>query len=170
MSNRGQLFRDVFRGTVRTGDARDSQSLQNVGIANAGYYVRVDGSGVISKVGVYVGASSGNISLAVYRNTGAGRDALPGARVATSGAVACPTAATYSEISLGSSVDVADGDWLFISADNTTATFSCRGGSIMVTDAAKGFQSVQLTAHPAPSTAAPIGARGGGGFILVGVA
>lgn len=98
-------------------------------VANAARYSKVISSGVITKVGLHVGTASGNISVAVYRNSGAGRLARPtGSPVATSGAVACP-AAGYAEVPLGATVTVADGDWLALSCDNVTATFMASGGS-----------------------------------------
>jgi hypothetical protein len=94
--------------------------------ANEGRFVRVISGGVISKIGLYVDTSSGNISVAVYSKSGSGRAAVPATRVVTSGAVACPGTG-YQEVSLGSSVTVAPGDYLALSCDNTTAVFTCTG-------------------------------------------
>lgn len=118
--------------------------------SNEARYVRVIGSGTISKIGFDVVAQSGNISVAAYRRTGTGTSAKPGTRLATSGSVACP-AIGYAEVSLGASVTLYDGDYLAMSADNTTFQFrgnSGPSGNALSTVYAFG----QATAHPLPST------------------
>lgn len=117
--------------------------------ANDCRYARVLVGGVISKIGMNVVTSSGNISVAAYRGTGAGRSRVPGTQLLTSGAVACP-ATGYQEVSLGASVYVAPGDFLALSCDNTTASFSGFGG--FTSGLFGGVSYGQATAHPAPST------------------
>ena len=68
--------------------------------ANQGWYMRYRGGGPITKIGIHVGASSGNICLAAYSNTGVGRNARPGTRIGTTGSVVCPTANAYAEVAL----------------------------------------------------------------------
>lgn len=119
--------------------------------ANRCLYTRVLAGGTITKIGIEVGVSSGNISVAAYSNSGSGRSAVPGARLGTSGAVACP-ANGYQEVSLGGSVVVAAGDWLALSCDNTTASF-LRFASGTGTAIQNGLAYRQDTAHPAPSPA-----------------
>jgi hypothetical protein len=46
--------------------------------ANTAQYFRWIGSGTISKIGIYVGNQSGNMSLALYARSGNGRSATPG--------------------------------------------------------------------------------------------
>jgi hypothetical protein len=107
---------------------------------------------VISKIGLIVGTASGNISVGVYSNNGSpGTNAAPATRKATSGAVACP-AAGYQEIALTTAVALEDGDWLALSADNTTATFRAMAATQALA-AAKGLSGLQATAHPLPATA-----------------
>jgi hypothetical protein len=119
--------------------------------ANRGIYSRVIGGGSISKVGIEVGVQSGNISVAVYRSTGVGVNATPaGAPAQSSGAVACP-ATGFQEVSLGAAVVVNPGDWLFMSCDNTTATFGRHANTIAALGLTKGFVCRQDTAHPAPT-------------------
>jgi hypothetical protein len=138
--------------------------------SNHTIYQRVMGSGSISKIGVWVKASSGNISVSVYSNSGVGSAAVPSSRTATSGAVACP-AIGYSEISLGGTVTVKDGDWMAISADNVTATFACPlSDSGTFNDWGKGIQYAQSSAHPSPSTPSSISASLGYDIGLKGVA
>jgi hypothetical protein len=132
-------------------------------------YQRVIGSGTISKIGLWIKVSSGNISVAVYSNSGTGSAAVPTTRQATSGAVSCP-ASGYAEISLGASVAVNDGDWIAISVDNVTATFASPltdGGAL--NDFGKGVQYAQASAHPAPSSAGTLFATVGYDIGLNGV-
>jgi hypothetical protein len=117
--------------------------------ANQTYYYKVVSGGVVGKVGLNVGVQSGDISVAVYANTGAGRTSAPGTQLATSGAVSCP-AAGYAEVALDTTVTVARGDWLAISADNATVTFT---GTTIAASAIRDGQAWRTPAHPAPSPA-----------------
>jgi hypothetical protein len=100
-----------------------TSSNVTVGVANVTRYFRAVEGGTISKLRLTVGTASGNIAVAVYRNSGSGLTSVPGTRAATSGSVACPSAGVQ-DVSLGGSVTVNAGDWLAIGADNTTATFA----------------------------------------------
>lgn len=111
----------------------------------------------VTRIGVQVGVSSGNISVAVYRNTGVGRNAVPGLRAATSGTVTCP-ASGYAEILVTPSVSVSEGDWLALSVDNSTATFLADPA------AAPGLLdslAVNGAGHPAPSTVPALSSSAG---------
>lgn len=141
-------------GIVHTTDPRLAAAPLAFSGANRCLYSRVAQGGTISKIATDIGVSSGNISVAVYRNTGSGRNAAPGTRVATSGAVASPGTG-YQEISLGGSVEVFPGDWLAISADNTTITL-LRTTVGSATAICNGFVYRQDSAHPAPSSAASL--------------
>lgn len=148
------------------------RATDNVALASAndGIYLRVLGGGTISKIGLKVATSSGNISVAAYRNSGVGRAAVPGTtRLATSGAVACP-ATGYQEVSLGATIDVVSGDWFFLSADNNTATFAALVANGGASNIAAGACYLQATAHPAPSSPGTLSAYMGRAYILVGVA
>lgn len=136
--------------------------------SNRRYYMRVTEGGTISKIGLEVGTASGNISVAIYSNTGAGRSAAPGARIATSGSVSCP-ASGYAEVSLGGSYPVQPGDWISLAADNTTATFQCAFTGVAGSNLPKGVQAKEDSAFTAPATATPT-TEAGPTFILVGVA
>jgi len=141
-------------------DPRSISLAANVGSANRTHYYRATGGGAITKLGLYVSASSGNVCVSVYANTGTGRASMPGARVATSGSVACP-AAGYAEIALGATVNVTSGDfWLAISVDNTTAQFGAAATSAF---AIQGVMAWQDTAFPSPATATPTNGSGNGG-------
>lgn len=148
-----------------------SQSLTS---ANRAYAYRSLEPGTITKIGLQVGVSSGNICVAVYSSTGSGRSRRPATRKATSGAIACPTSG-YAEISLGGSVDVAVGDYLVISADNTTATFLAQQNNGTAAGAAgigSGVGAYADTSHPPPAswTGAAASQVHGRSICLIGVA
>jgi hypothetical protein len=137
--------------------------------ANRCAYMRITGGGVITKIGLFVGTSSGNISLAVYGQSGIGRSCVPNGQKVTTGAISCPAGSTYTEVSLGASVGVVSGDYFALSCDNTTATFGGAMGAAYSHALAAGRVGFQGTAHPAPSS--PSLASGGERcFVLVGVA
>jgi hypothetical protein len=129
-------------------------------------YHRTKGGGTIGKIGVYVGTSSGNISLATY--TGAVGRNPPDTRTQTTGAVACP-ASGYAEVALGGNVTVrTDTGWLAISADNATATFGRVGGTPGGDNAFGTGRAYLQNGHPAPSTPSSLIASWRIKFILVG--
>lgn len=149
-------------------DPAQTHADLTVGAANRGWWYRVRGGATITKIGIHVQTSSGNICVAVYANTGSGRAATPGARLATSGSVACP-AAGYAEVALGASVDVANGNhWLYVGADNTTAQLkAATPAPSALLQGLSGYSD--SGAFPAPS-AGPSLTMGNRGFILIGVA
>lgn len=145
----------------------------NIGSANRTYYYRAIGGGTVTKVGLYVAASgaTGNVCVSLYANTGTGRAAMPGARVASSGSVACP-ATGYAEIALGATVSVTSGDfWFAFSADSATPTFQVAPTSGI---GAQGRMAWQDAAFPSPASATPVNGAGAGGgsrgVLLIGVA
>jgi len=156
------------RGFPVTFESTDLTAFQPIVAANYVHLLRVKGSGTISKIGLQVGTSSGNISVGVF--TGPKGRAQATTRIATSGAVACP-AAGYAEISLGGSVVVNDGDWFGISADNVTATFfALLGGAVTVSDLGFGLAAFAAASHPVPATlVAPASCRNST-IQLIGVA
>lgn len=115
--------------------------------ANRAVYMRVRDGGVISKVGLAVATSSGNVSVAVYGNTGTGRAAVPGTLKAASGPVACP-AAGYAEIALGSTVTVNPGDWIAICPDNATAAFRSGLSGLLTNNLGLGREFVRDNSFP----------------------
>lgn len=126
-----------------------SSAAVSVGSVNYTWFYRVLEGGTISKLRLYVVASSGNICVAAYRNSGNGLASVPGTRLATSGSIVCPGAG-INDVSLGASVTVAVGDWLSVGADNITATFT---GSTGVGDLSMwAGRACVASAFPAPST------------------
>lgn len=119
-------------------------------VANRGEWVRCTGSGTITKLGLHISVSSGNICAAVYANTGTGRSAKPGTRKSTSGSVACPGTG-YQEITI-SSVAVVPGDWFYIGADNAVVQYQVCIPSL-TSAALDGFAFWAAAAFPAPDPA-----------------
>lgn len=156
-----------FPATVDPGIVRSTDNM-SLPAANAAIFSRVRDAGPVSKIGYRVLTQSGNLSLAVYRNTGRGREARPGTRLATTGAFVCPVPGYYEQ-PLGSSLWVHAGDWLAITADNTTATFHSLLAAGADSDIGKGRQYRQATAHPAPAAAGTLVPTVGYAFVLVGV-
>jgi hypothetical protein len=148
--------------------ARNTTDALPLVAANTAVYLRVRDGGVINFIGFLVVVSSGNVSVAAYRNTGLGRAAVPGARLATSGSVACP-AIGYATLALDVPAALRPGDWLAISANNATATFKTLLAAQGDSDLGLGRMLRQGTAHPCPSTAAPSAAVLGSSFALVGI-
>jgi hypothetical protein len=139
-------------------------STSSVAVANRAVYIRRSTPAVpISKVLVSVGVQSGNICVAAYDHDVVNN--RPGNRLATSGSVACPAPGEQS-VSLGATVTP---EWLCITVDNITATFSIASSApSIVANAGRGRTAYQSSAFPAPNPAAPAGFLMGGLFILVG--
>lgn len=89
--------------------------------ANRAGYFRVPVGGAISQIGIEVAASLGNVAVAAYKDAGG----VPGDKIAGSGIVACPAAATgvLQNISIGGTYGLAAGDWLALWASDANATF-----------------------------------------------
>lgn len=123
------------------------------GAANDARYVRVLGSGTITKLRIHVGTAAGNVSLGVYSSVGDGLAAVPTIRKATTGAIACPTAG-IADVSLGASVNVQTGDFFAMSCSDNTAEFLQHSG-IGDTSLAAGRSYKEASAHPLPVTPSP---------------
>lgn len=140
-------------GGARTCDPRLVETTLTA-VANRAYYGRnLTGQSLsVSSLMTFQGASSGNVCVAVYSNTGTGRAAQPLNRLATSGSVASAGTGqvTYN---LGSTITINPGDWLYVCADNTTVTFGRLNiGALTNFD---GWAWQQASAFPAPLTATP---------------
>ncbi len=132
-----------------------SSSLYNsLGSSNRAIYMRALGTGPIANVVLDIGGSSGNISIAIC--TSSAQRSNPSARVASSGAIACP-ASGVATVSLGATVTIGPNHWFAVSADNTTFTIRSVEGTPNVTvgGGATGFGAYQDGAHPIPSTPSP---------------
>ena len=89
---------------------------------NVGYFMKLlSGGYAISKIGIAINVSSGNICVAAYQNSGSGTSSGPNTQYQTSGSVPCP-AQGYSLVALGGSCTPSLGDWLGVGCDNGTAT------------------------------------------------
>ncbi len=133
-------------------------SASTHGVANEARYSRVCGGATVSKLRIRVSVASGNVCVAVYNNSGSGLTAVPNARQATSGSIACP-AAGDADISLGGSVTVNHGMWFGFNADNTTASFYGWNGP-STTSLMSGSGYTAGSAYPLPSVASGLTANG----------
>lgn len=106
----------------------------------------------MSKIGLYIGTSSGNLDVGVVRASSVGKVA-PTTRIASSGSTASPGTG-YREIALTGSVEFDPRtDYLTVAADNTTITFGRGPAAFGIENAAgAGFMYAQSTAFPIPST------------------
>lgn len=138
------------------------------GSANQGRWQRVITGGTISSIRLQVTTQSGNICVAVYRGSGDGLSRVPDQRVATSGSIACP-AVGDADVSLGASVSVSPGDFLYMGCDNATAAFA-GSSSGNVTNLHAGALLRATSAFPAPATASGLVADSFRQPLLVGVA
>jgi len=107
----------------------DPRTLRDTGdtwpCAGRTYYMRVIG-GITgaTKYRLWVTAASGHISIANFANFGSGVNAIPtGAPRNPTGSVVCPAVGTPTLIPAGGAFNVAEGDWIGVSCDNTSAAF-----------------------------------------------
>lgn len=155
-----------FPYTVDPGIIRGIDQI--IDAANQGIYMRSLYGGTISAIGLTVVISSGNISLAIYRNNGSGRNATPtGGLLAATGSIACP-AGGYAEVPI-SQATLLPGDWFALAADNATASFRSLLANPIDNDLGKGRQFRQLTAFPLPAVPSSLIATIGWTYCLVGV-
>lgn len=139
-------------GYVRTVRGHMGSAAASGG-SNVAKYVRAEGGATITKIGLIVSTSSGNIDVGAYSNTGTAASAAPGTRIASAGSTPCP-AVGYAEVTVASSV-VNQGDWLAWSADNATVQVKCAVQG--ATGAGKAICYQQGTAFPLPGSAAAVG-------------
>jgi len=132
--------------------------------ANYGCFIRMIDGGPITYLWYQVTTASGNICLGLYASAGTGRQAVPGARYVTTGSIACPAGGQIQTTVAG--VTVAPGDWIALSADNTTATFLMTNNTAQNNSLAKGINYYQAAVFPLPATAAA--SVGGGRSWLMG--
>lgn len=112
-------------GRIETTDSKSCNASVALPAVNQIVAYRVNAGGPVGHLRAQVIVSSGNIILAAYKNNGSqGSAAAPGALLGSTGSQPCPAANTFAFLPLGSTIGLADGDWLAIIADNTTATFS----------------------------------------------
>ena len=157
-------------GLIYTVDPAACDQVAGWPVANRAVAQRVIGGGTITKLGIHVHASSGNISLAIFRANGAGRaTGVLTTQVVTTGAIACPPVG-YAEVSLGGSYVINPGDWIVMSCDNTTASFRAASNSNYDTSPLHlGRSSLANSAHPVPSVFGTSVGSYQKGFLIVGV-
>lgn len=100
----------------------------------------------IDAIGLEVVASTGNIAVGIFRNSGTGRSAVPAATpVAYSTVAACP-AAGYHEIALNTAIEPEPDDWYAIFISSATATFRCASAAAMTNDLLGGLAALDGSA------------------------
>lgn len=149
---------NLIRGTGDWGIPRTAEigpGLDNNGqlwpSANRGVWLRVRNAGMISKIALGVAVQSGNICVAVYRASGFRQSAKPGTLLASSNSVACP-AVGYAEVSLGATIEIRDGDFIYLGADNNVAKFWTAGTTSANSALAAGVSYYADAAFPAPAS------------------
>lgn len=151
-------------GVVWTVNSRSVTGIAALGGANRTNYTRMTGGKVTASTFViYVGTSSGNISVAIYPNNGSnGTAARPsGSRRASTGAISCPTGSSFATVTFTGSTAITPGDWMGLSADGTTATFA-RATALAGIGAGVAYH--ETSAHPAPATVGSLVATGSAYF------
>jgi hypothetical protein len=113
----------------------------------------INGCALTDVIRISISVASGNVNVGVA--SGPVGLQHPNTREATSGSVACPAAASAVDIALSTQVDVYPGDWLFLGADNTTATFRTNGAGTGEGDINKGQTARLAGTYPCPTTPAP---------------
>lgn len=154
-------------GLVSSVDPLQATASSTIGGANRTGYFRIIGAGRITKVGISVITASGNVCVSAYRNTGRGRAARPGQRLATSGSVPCP-AVGYSEIALDQAAVLRPGDWLAIGNDDNLASLRCCGTTILPSGEYAGRSGYEAV-YPPPATAGTLTVAHAKGYLLIGV-
>lgn len=141
-------------GTASLIAALDARYMANstttVATVNRAFYYRIPTnffhSLTITKLRVFIASTSGNLDVGVYVDS----NGLPGAKKITKGGIASPGNGAQ-DITIAATL-VEPGNWLAISADNTTITFMGNGGTMVQGMGSMG--AFQDTAYPLPSTAA----------------
>ncbi len=136
---------------------------------NRCYLYRSRGGGTITGITTRILNSAGNISVGIVGS--AGGLSNPVTRRVTSGAIACP-AVGYAVVTIASTT-VDPSDWIALSHDLGTATFSAGpSGAISenftVPFTGSGQMMFMSAAHPVPSTVTVTGTLTGAGHILSG--
>jgi len=113
-----------------------SWSTSVFSVLNAAGFVRLKAAGYSSQhlVIATIGTSYGNISLGYFHGSGSGLSAKPDGGMYTnawSGAIPCPASGNAS-VSLIASATPSLADWIGMSCDNQTATFSQISGALNV--------------------------------------
>jgi hypothetical protein len=151
-------------------------------------WTRLKEGGTISKALMCVTVASGNVCIAYARNTGSGKNAVPGALIATTGSFACPSA-SETNVSGGANGDheqallepgtatpitvtLAAGDWVGVAADNTTATIrsvSTAGNVDTALAAGSSYRETIAAESPKiPTARAALVAHVGRNYLLLG--
>lgn len=140
-------------GSVHPSAARDAATL---GANVIGYYkVRCQQSATISGLRVLSTNSTGNVDVGVYADSAG----APGARLASSGTVACPAGNTLTTVTFTGSVALTAGTDYWFAFVSTSAAATFAAGTVIRGEAAVDVLREQ-TAFPLPATATPTSPSG----------
>lgn len=136
---------------------------------NRAYFWRLI-NGRAGATGIVVGitVSSGNLSFALYQNSGSGTSAVPGTLIVATGSVASPGTGLRT-FALGASYDVPPGSWLGMTADNTSVAFSRFFNGIALETISPGQGGYKSTAHPLSGSSPSFDGAGFPGAAIVRV-
>lgn len=123
--------------------------------ANNVYYFRMQGEGTCNGLAIRVGTvqAASSAQLAVYDNTGTGRNARPNNRKANSAiTIATTTPAGYKTGTFAAAVVINHGDWVGFGVNNSSVAFASLAATIgMATnDITDGFACFQSGGGPTP--------------------
>lgn len=124
------------------------------GAAAGTIFFRARGEQYISKVGLHIGTSAGNITVAVY--TSAGGRSAPTTQLVSSGSIPCP-APGYTEISLGKTILVSEEtEYFALGIDNSTMTIHSMSVGAPIQNSALGAGICYFqVGYPPPVNASP---------------
>ena len=133
-------------------DPRNFHNVTQTLVATTTYYGRTRGVGAVDSVAFRVQTAAGNVSVALYDNTGSGRSARPNTRLQTSGSVACPAAGS-ADVALGGTTTITApcAHWLALSCSGAPVLLGT--GSNPVDSSLGSGLSYREAVHPAPATA-----------------
>jgi hypothetical protein len=121
-------------------------------VANKAYYqVNIGPSVVVTRIGIWILTSSGNIDVGIYTRSGYHGGSVPGVRKVSSGTTACPSAG-YAEITIPATL-FETGDYFAMSGDNGTYKPATGNPGSNTNDIYRGVAYSQTTAFPLPSVA-----------------
>lgn len=167
-----ERLRGFLLGIPRNFDAVEAVTTAAFTTTNEIMWTRLKEGGKLSSLRMFITISSGNLCVAVARNSGTGINAVPAALLATSSSVASPGTGSRT-IALDSTVYARAGDWVGIAVDNTTISIRCRTTATPLdTTLAAGFSYREPISAGGPEIS---GSRGtltacvGRNFVMIGI-
>jgi hypothetical protein len=139
------------------------------GVANVAVYMLGRGAGSVSTANWRVSATAGNVSIGLYSVTNTGTARVPGTRLQTTGAIACPGNGIAATSLGGTSACTQSANYWALSTDNGSMA-PMEMASSQTAMPTHGHLLSQGTAHPIPTGPAAGQGLGAGGrpFWMVG--